>query len=136
MSKLIGVHPDLQQKVQQIIDAMAVLGLEMRVTDGVRTAGRQQELYAQGRTTPGPDVSSTRPLGRTVTNADGFLKLSNHQIKPDGFGHAVDCTFWVDGAPSWSEDLPWRLYGAMAMTLGLHWGGTWNKPDKPHLELP
>ena len=35
MSKLIGVHPDLQQKVQQIIDAMAVLGLEMRVTDGV-----------------------------------------------------------------------------------------------------
>jgi peptidoglycan L-alanyl-D-glutamate endopeptidase CwlK len=135
MDKLQGVHPDLQVRVPKIIQAMAVLGYEMRVTDGVRTQDEQQELYAQGRTTPGPDVSFKRPLGRTVTNADGLSRRSNHQ-PVQGFGKAVDCTFWIGGIPSWADDLPWELYGAMAKALGLKWGGDWKSPDRPHIELP
>jgi hypothetical protein len=44
----------------------------MKVVQGLRTVAQQQELYAQGRTKPGPDVSPARPLGRTVTNCDGI----------------------------------------------------------------
>lgn len=134
--KFDGIHPELQRKAMQIIEAFKALGYELRVTDGVRTVAQQQALYAQGRTTPGPDVSPQRPLGRTVTNADGVAKKSNHQPHDDGYGHAVDCTFWVDGAPSWAPDLPWTLYGSMAQLLGLKWGGSWARQDMPHIELP
>ena len=123
--KLLGVHPDLQIAVPKIVAALAALGFEMRVTNGLRTLAEQQALFALGRTQP----------GRIVTRADGVRHPSNHQAKPDGFGHAVDMTFWVDGAPSWADDLPWRLYGEMAKALGLKWGGDWGVPDKPHIEM-
>lgn len=123
--KLLGVHPDLQVAVRRIIAAMDALGFEMRVTDGVRTLAQQQALYAQGRTTPGP----------IVTRADGVRNPSNHQVKADGFGRAVDMTFWLEGEPSWADDLPWRLYAEMAKALGLRAGADWPKPDNPHIEL-
>ena len=126
MHKLAGVHPELAEKVLRILAAMEVLGFEMMVTDGVRTTGQQQALYAQGRTKP----------GKIVTQLDGVTRRSNHQAKADGFGHAVDCAFLVAGVPSWGEALPWRLYGEMAIALGLVWGGAWvNFKDKPHLEM-
>jgi peptidoglycan L-alanyl-D-glutamate endopeptidase CwlK len=106
---------------------MAVLGFHMMVTDGVRTQKHQQALYAQGRTTPGP----------IVTHADGVKKHSNHQVKTDSFGHAVDCCFVVDGRPSWDGRLPWKAYGACVEAVGLTWGGSWTSLiDLPHAELP
>jgi peptidoglycan L-alanyl-D-glutamate endopeptidase CwlK len=126
MHKLAGVHPELSEKILRILAAMEVLGFQMMVTDGVRTTGQQQALYAQGRSKP----------GRVVTQLDGVIKKSNHQVKTDGFGHAVDCCFVVDGAPSWADALPWSLYGAMAQALGLVWGGAWvNFKDRPHVEM-
>jgi len=138
VKKLEGVHPALVAKVTRILFASAELGFPMLVTDGVRTAAEQAALYAQGRTVPGPDVSPSRPMGRTVTNSDGVRKPSNHQVKADGFGHAVDLCFLVDGKPSWDDALPWYLYGAMAKALGLEWGGAWRSKlvDRPHIELP
>lgn len=125
--KLVGVHPDLVDTVQRILIAMAVLGWPMVVTDGVRTVEQQQAAYAQGRTAP----------GAIVTELDGIVKRSKHQVHDDGFGHAVDCAFLVHGEPSWDGHLPWQIYGAIAMRLGLHWGGTWSHPrDLPHVELP
>ena len=124
--KLNGVHPELAEKIMRVLAAMEVLGFPMMVTDGLRTTKRQQELYAQGRTKP----------GKIVTNADGVRKKSNHQAKADGFGHAVDSCFVVDGKPSWGDDLPWTAYGECAKALGLKWGikvGKWI--DRPHVEL-
>lgn len=124
---LTGVHPTLAAKVTNILLAMAALEHPMCVTAGVRTTAEQQALYAQGRTVP----------GAIVTQADGVIKQSKHQVHADGFGHAVDCAFLVDGAPSWAEDQPWTLYGEMARTSGLVWGGDWSTlRDRPHLELP
>jgi len=125
--KLTGVHPALALAVLRILDAMRALGFPMRVTDGVRTLQQQQALFAQGRTKP----------GKIVTRADGIINRSNHQTHDDGAGHAVDCTFLgPDGRPRWSDDDPWPLYGAMARALGLKWGGDWQTPDRPHVELP
>ena len=99
----------------------------MVVTDGVRTTAQQVALYAKGRTAP----------GHIVTHADGVRSRSNHQTKADGFGHAVDCVFLVDGQPSWDLHLPWSLYGAAGEALGLTWGGRFTTlHDFPHLELP
>lgn len=127
VDKLAGVHHTLAEKVRRILAAMQLLGYPMMVTDGVRTVEQQQALYAKGRTTPGP----------IVTQLDGVLRRSKHQTRPDGFGHAVDCCFLVNGAPSWDDALPWQLYGQMARALGLVWGGAWTGfVDRPHVELP
>ena len=127
VDRLIGVHHDLVAKVGQILLAMQALGYQMGVTDGLRSEAQQQALYAQGRTAPG-DI---------VTNADGVTHKSNHQAHADGFGHAVDCAFLMNGAFSWDDTLPWTLYGAMAKALGLVWGGDWHAiVDRPHVELP
>jgi len=125
--KLAGVHPKLAARARQIQMTMTGLGFVMIVTDGVRTVEEQQKLYAQGRTAP----------GKIVTNADGVRNKSNHQVKADGFGHAVDMTFLDrNGRPSWDESYPWALYGELAKALGLKWGGDWTSPDRPHIELP
>lgn len=123
-SKLVGVHPALIDAVMRIGQAMRALGFSMIVTDGVRTADEQKLLYAKGRTLP----------GLIVTQADGVTHKSNHQVHLDGFGHACDMAFLVDGKPSWDESNPWALYGAMAKALGCQWGGDWKRPDRPHVE--
>lgn len=124
--KLAGVHPRLVSAVARIEQAMSALGFQLLVTDGVRTDAEQVALYAKGRTAP----------GAIVTHADGVTNRSNHQVKADGFGYAVDCCFVVSGQPSWAKHLPWALYGAMARALGLKWGGDWKRPDRPHIEMP
>ena len=127
MNKLDRIHPELIVRLTKLLAAMEALGFPMVVTDGFRTLERQQELYAQGRTKP----------GNIVTNADGIRVKSNHQAKEDGFGHAVDCAFLVLGKPNWSDSLPWTLYGAIAVHLGLEWGGNWQSiKDRPHIQLP
>ena len=124
--KLIGVHPDLIAAINKIVKAMDALGHPIMVTQGLRTVTEQKILYAQGRTTAGP----------IVTNADGVKSKSNHQAHDDGFGHAIDVAFLVDGKPSWDEHLPWRAYGECGKALGLVWGGDFaHLVDKPHLEL-
>lgn len=49
----------------------------------MRTAERQQMLFKQ------------RPK---VTNVDGIIKKSNHQVKSDGYGHAVDLYPFYNGS--------------------------------------
>jgi peptidoglycan L-alanyl-D-glutamate endopeptidase CwlK len=126
IDKLQGVHPRLIEAAKKIIFAGHELGYDLIVTDGLRTTEQQVRLYAQGRTSP----------GKIVTFCDGVRKKSNHQAKPDGFGHAVDMCFRINGQPSWDDSLPWRLLGEMAKATGCKWGGDWETPDRPHIELP
>jgi peptidoglycan L-alanyl-D-glutamate endopeptidase CwlK len=123
MPNLDKLHPDLRAKIDVVLAAMAVLGFPMKIIQGVRTVQEQQKLYAQGRTAP----------GNIVTNCDGVIKTSNHQIKADGFGHAADLAF--QGAEPFGEKHPWKCYGECAKALGLKWGGDWKTPDRPHVEL-
>lgn len=135
--RLEGQHPSLVAAVTVVLDVMDRLGHPMVVTDGVRTLVQQQALYAQGRTTPGKIVTYANGVARPIGTGK-----SNHQVWADGFGHAVDCTFVVDldadgdmDDPTWDERRPWRLYGEVAKSQGLKWGGDWTRPDKPHVEL-
>lgn len=124
-----GLHPVLVRRLLLVHQAMLALGFPMKLTDGLRTDEEQKALYAIGR--------RGKPGEKIVTKADGVRIRSNHQAKEDGFGHAADCCFIVDGVPSWDEDLPWTAYGECAKAVGLRWGiriGTWI--DRPHVELP
>jgi peptidoglycan L-alanyl-D-glutamate endopeptidase CwlK len=72
-------------------------------------------------------------MGSAVTNARAFQ--SWHQ-----YGLAGDCAFWRDGKLVISEKDPWamrgyQLYGEVAESLGLTWGGRWAMMDLGHTEL-
>ena len=129
---LIGVHPNLAKIMRAAIVDSPV---DFTITEGLRTTKRQQELYAQGRTTK----------GSIVTQKNGTTNKSNHQAKADGFGHAVDLYPFFEGKVQVNHrDTIKKLkeisihIKAVAKCLGLKitWGGDWKSPyDTPHFEL-
>ncbi len=77
LEKLNGVHINLVNFFKELI---LVSPWDFKITAGVRTAAEQNLEYQKGRTLPGVKV----------TKVDGYKQKSNHQIKFDGFGYAVD----------------------------------------------
>jgi peptidoglycan L-alanyl-D-glutamate endopeptidase CwlK len=112
-----GLQPLVERKANAIIEAMALLGHPVRITEGYRSIERQNALYAQGRTTP----------GQIVTNAKGGQSFHN-------YGVAVDFVFKKEGYNA-SEEL-WQTLGAVGRSQGFDWGGDWvGFKDRPHMEL-
>lgn len=117
LERLAGVHPDLVRVVRRAIEISPV---DFKVIEGVRTPERQRELYAQGRTKPGPVVTWT-------------LK-SNHFKQADGYGHAVDL---LPAPYDWKATGPFDVMAkamfAAAKELGvrLRWGADWDRDGKP-----
>lgn len=131
LDNLKGVHPDLVKVFKEGIKDSPV---DFTITEGVRTAQRQKELYAQGRTKP----------GIKVTNADGVKNKSNHQVKEDGFGYAVDIYPYFAGKVQVNhkdtveklKEISIHLKAvAKCHNVKLIWGGDWKSPfDPPHFE--
>ncbi|MFZ6674181.1 M15 family metallopeptidase [Undibacterium sp. Xuan67W] len=93
-------------------------GYEMAILEGYRSPERQNMLAA---------------MGSNVTNAAAFQSF--HQ-----YGLAADCAFLRNGKLVISEKDEWamrgyQLYGEVAESLGLHWGGRWKMMDFGHTEL-
>ena len=131
LNNLKGVHPDLVAVVHRAIE---ITEQDFIVIEGVRTQERQDELWAQGRTKPGPIVTWTKDA-------------SSHGIGKDGYGHAVDiCPFPVDWNDISKFDAIYVAMMAAAQELGvrLRYGGDWDmdgklrergETDSPHFEL-
>lgn len=127
IDNLKGVHPDL---VKLMTEAIKDSPVDFTITEGVRTEERQQMLFKQ------------RPK---VTNVDGIIKKSNHQVKSDGYGHAVDLYPFYNGSIQVTdkEVIPkLKLIAvhikAVAKCLGISitWGGDFKSLyDPPHWEL-
>ena len=126
---LIGVHPDLARVFNRAIQISTV---DFAITEGVRTPARQRELYAQGRTKPGKKVTWTLD--------------SNHFVKSDGFGHAVDVVPYLGSKPEYDDSGRLGLWPPIAaavkqaareLGVAIAWGGDWKAPktDRPHFEL-
>ncbi|WP_296944914.1 M15 family metallopeptidase [uncultured Massilia sp.] len=113
------LHPDFSQRLLLLFRIMKERhGYEMALLEGYRSPARQ-DLLAR--------------MGSQVTNARAFQ--SWHQ-----YGLAADCAFWRDGRLVISEKDPWamrgyQLYGEVAESLGLTWGGRWTMMDFGHAEL-
>lgn len=93
-------------------------GYDMAILEGYRSPERQNLLAG---------------MGGNVTNAAAFQ--SWHQ-----YGLAADCAFLRDGKLVISEKDPWamrgyELYGQVAESVGLTWGGRWKMMDFGHTEL-
>ncbi|WP_426173599.1 M15 family metallopeptidase [Massilia sp. TWR1-2-2] len=113
------LNPDFSQRLLMAFKIMKEKhGYEMALLEGYRSPARQNLLAS---------------MGSNVTNAGAFQ--SWHQ-----YGLAADCAFWRDGKLLISEKHPWamrgyRLYGEVAESLGLTWGGRWTMMDFGHTEL-
>lgn len=137
LDKMEKVHPKL---VDVLKTAIVNSPFDFRITDGARTAKEQFALYQKGRTLPGPKV----------TNCDGKRFKSNHQIKADGYGHAVDifpCGVIENGeyrkftSDEGYDEKKLKLIArhilavAKSKKANVEWGGNWKMHDTPHFEL-
>jgi peptidoglycan L-alanyl-D-glutamate endopeptidase CwlK len=113
------LHPDFTQRLLLIFKIMKEQhGYDMAILEGYRSPARQDMLAS---------------MGGQVTNARAFQ--SWHQ-----YGLAADCAFLRDGKLVISEKDPWamrgyQLYGQVAESLGMTWGGRWKMMDFGHTEL-
>lgn len=120
-ARLDLVNPQLAAKIRQMAEMLAPEGITFRVTQGLRSWSEQAQLYAKGRTAPGPVVTDAAP-GTSWHN----------------FGMAVDIApFNVDGSIDWNLQHPvWRRLVAVGESLGLTSGSTFRSfPDWPHFQL-
>jgi peptidoglycan L-alanyl-D-glutamate endopeptidase CwlK len=133
LDRLVGVHPSLSRIVKRAAEISTV---DFGVLEGVRTQARQAELYAKGRTTPGPKVTWTMK--------------SKHIPAGDGYGRAVDLAPVKDGQIDWSDSAGFAAINAAMMQAAreqgtaLRWGKDWDgdgvpgekgETDSPHWEL-
>lgn len=93
-------------------------GLDVMITDTLRTQAEQDALYAQGRTTPGVIVTSCR-YPRSLHN----------------WGCAFDFCRNEKGREYDDTDSFFERCGNIAEALGLVWGGNFSNPDRPHIQL-
>lgn len=114
------LDPDFAQRLLMVYRIMQEQhGYEMVLIEGYRSPQRQEQLAA---------------MGGHVTQAGAFR--SYHQ-----FGLAADSAFMRMGKIVISERDPWamrgyELYGEVAASLGMTWGGGWrNLKDYGHVEL-
>lgn len=127
-NNLLFIHPDL---VKVMNEAIKNSPIDFIITDGIRSTEEQRKLYNQGRTTP----------GKIVTNADGVNNKSNHQVKTDGYGYAVDLYPFYNGSAQLSDAKSLKVIAdhikSVAKNLGvtIQWGGDWKFKDYPHFEL-
>ena len=130
MRVISQLHPALQVKVVQLVNACKAQGINITIGECVRTVAEQDALYAKGRTKP----------GSKVTNCKGSSYSSMHQwLVAFDFFLNMD----IDGDGKTSDDIynnntkMFNKVGAIGKSLGLEWGGDWKSPvDLPHFQLP
>jgi hypothetical protein len=138
--RLKGVHPKLIEVIEEAIIG-SPYNFQIPRDGGVRSTERQQVLYSYGRT----DKSK-----KEVTKVDGIKKKSAHQVKSDGYGHAVDIFILLpSGKASWDKKMLKEVAQhiiAIGKTKGviIRWGGDFNMDgdkttsdawDSPHFEI-
>ncbi len=106
-----GLNPEFQSRLSRVIDRMRTeYGMDVEVFEGYRAQSRQNDLWAQGRTRPGPIVTWTRQSRHTV-------------------GAAADVL--IDG--DWAKGRGAILLSRVAAEEGLR---TLGPRDPGHVELP
>ena len=130
-----GVHPHLIEISDRAIE-ITVIDFGHGSSAGVRSAKEQNALYKDKK-----------------SRADGYNKLSNHQIKlNEEYGTALDFYAYIHGQASWEHEHLAMVAAAFlqaASELGytIEWGGLWKRKkkklingipygwDMPHIQL-
>lgn len=116
---LNDLKPEVAKKARKLVKVCKEQGISLLVTSTLRTREEQEEVYAHGRTKPGPIVTYNQPGN------------SKHEL-----GLAFDVVPTVAGKPVW-ESLFWKRIGTIGQALGLKWGGDfWGFRNHSHFEEP
>ena len=113
------MNPEYAQRLLRAFKIMKDQhGYDMAILEGYRSPERQNTLAG---------------MGSSVTNAAAWQ--SWHQ-----YGLAADCAFLRNGKIVITEKDPWamrgyQLFGEVAESVGLTWGGRWKMMDLGHTEL-
>ena len=130
-NNLKNIHPNL---INIIKEASLNCPISFIIIEGVRSVEKQRKLYAQGRSLS----------GAIVTYCDGVKKKSNHQLKDDGYGYAVDLYPYINGRILMTESGVPEILKIIAeyikdisqkLNILINWGGDWKMRDYPHFEL-
>lgn len=121
MRDISVLHPRLQEKISEFRNLCAKQGLLIGIGECWRSVEEQDALYAKGRTIP----------GNVVTNARGKNYESMHQ-----WYVAFDIYRMDRKDAFYNGDGFFDRAGKIGQSIGLEWGGSWRKPDKPHYQLP
>lgn len=109
--------PYVKTLAEQLLQKCKEQNIPIIITETYRSQERQNELYAQGRTTPGQVVTWTKNSKHKTRRAFDFAKLINGQ------------TSW-DNCDGFFEKV-----GKIGKSIGLTWGGSWsNSKDLPHFQ--
>ena len=110
--------PEVRPIARALVQKAKQSGIQIKILSALRTYAEQDELFAKGRTKPGPKVTNAR---------GGF---SNHN-----FGIAFDVGVF-EGTKYLGDSVKYKAVGALGMDLGLEWGGSWKTiVDQPHFQL-
>lgn len=113
-----SLTPAVAEKAVTFLNTCAQQGYNLRITEGMRSMARQEQLYARGRTAP----------GKVVTNAQPGQSQHN-------FGKAFDVCF-TGPIPYPTDDTKWKAIADIGKTLGLTPGYYFHSfQDKPHFEI-
>lgn len=118
LERMQGVDPRLKEIAKHAI-TISKIDFGIPADGGLRTAERQAELFAAGK-----------------SKADGVKNKSRHQS-----GNALDVYAYVEGKASWEKEHLAMVAAAMlqsASILGykLEWGGLWKSfVDMPHFQI-
>lgn len=149
MRDINTLHPTVKQKAQEFKTlAKEKLGLNIIITECLRTAAEQAALYSQGRQT----LAGTNALRALAKMAPISLAQSKFTVTKaatiansfHGYGLAFDIAVTdptgktIDwNHADWNKDgqEDWHQLGALGVSLGLEWGGQWTSyPDMPHYQ--
>lgn len=109
------LHPRVAAMCRAHVAACKAQGIDLLITQTMRTAAEQDSLYAQGRTKP----------GSIVTNVKGGDSWHQYRL-------AYDVVPLVNGKPVWgtsgADGVLWSSVGALGEQCGLQWAGRWTGP--------
>lgn len=123
-----SLHPTVEEKSRELVDAAAELDISIVITDGFRSFEEQAALHQQGRSSG----------GNIVTYAEGGESYHN-------YGLAIDFALQLDdGSVVWDIERDdngngrsdWFEVAEIGKSLDFDWGGDWQRfKDYPHLEM-
>jgi hypothetical protein len=117
-SMISQLIPEFQPQVAELMRRGLAAGLRPEITEGYRAQERQEALYEQGRSKPGPIVTWTKESMHTKRMAVDIAQLDEN-------GKITYKT-----TPGF-----WEQMGEIGKSLGMNWGGDWKKnKDLPHFQ--
>lgn len=114
-AKINELQESVRPLAQNLLRLAADQGIQLKILTAYRTPSEQQAL---------------KDSGRGVTNAGSLLSYHNHRLAFD-----VAPTEYLS-MPDWNPSGPlWAKIGSIGKSVGLEWGGDWQKKDLPHFQL-